>query len=167
MKYWKNGEIEIAETIMETLGLTTEQEKVMRRTLANLDDVLNDSRTPPLNGKDREMFMLLDEASMQLGCYCNSPSMKVKNWEGSLIQKPGPDDMVKVWKIDNHRDPTYTDCVIMGWQDMLEEVGLLIESKLENMEEADLKLGLGITVKLTEMRYSDYEDCLTSTERDR
>jgi hypothetical protein len=85
----------------------------------------------------------------------------VKDWEGHKVPEPSPDDVVKIWSINAHRDPSYTDCVIMGWQDMLAELPLLIESKLENMDMDDLKEGLGVEVKLVEMRYGDYAECVS------
>lgn len=82
---------------------------------------------------------------------------RVNDWSGVSIPEPGPDEIVKVWSIDCHRDPSYTDCVIMCWQDMLTEFQMIAEQKLENMDLDDLKEGFGLKVKLTEMRYADYE----------
>lgn len=84
---------------------------------------------------------------------------KIKDWENHSIIEPGPDDVVKVWSINTHRDPSYTDCVIMGWQDMLEELKLIFEAKLESMDMEELQQGMRLEVKLVEMRYADYVDC--------
>lgn len=85
-------------------------------------------------------------------------TLKIRDHQGREISEPLRSQSVKVWEIEPHRSSGYTHCLVMGWQDMHEELANIAVDKLERMPECDLAEGLTIKVRLIDMVYGDYLD---------
>ena len=80
--------------------------------------------------------------------------------EGREIPEPQRNEIVKVWEISPHRSNGYSHCLVMGWQDMHEELSSIAVERLENMTADEQAEGLTIKVRLIEMEYGELLDAM-------
>lgn len=80
--------------------------------------------------------------------------MMILNYRNESVPVPALQDIVKVWQITPHQSSEYTDCLVMGWKEMLDIVRDTAESLLER--NGSDENGIDIKVKLIDMEYGEY-----------
>lgn len=81
-----------------------------------------------------------------------------RDWQGRPVPADeSPETVIKVWEITPHLSDKYDGLMVRGWQEMLDQLRVIAEHRLEDAEDDDLSEGLTFTVRLTETTRGQYD----------
>ncbi len=92
--------------------------------------------------------------------------MSDTDFSGRPIQSDEPSDaIIDVWEVTPHPQSCRCDFLIeRSWQKMLGLIGDNLDSFLERFDDDELREGVSIKIKLTEMAKCDYEEIISNED---
>ncbi len=92
---------------------------------------------------------------------------KQKDWQGQDVPADETDDtVITVWEIEPHTSGAYTHGVIRGYQEAVAFAKSVLEGLMDepDSEEELREEGLAVTMRLREMRLSEYQEMVQEAE---